>query len=96
MSLQWSTQSVYKGMDQSVSSVKHQRSADGPQLSKFVETATIHTTLFNAILHRQHRIKDDAKVSKGHAQRRVGTHRHDQPASVTCSLSLAFVMIQAE
>jgi len=52
---------MYKSMDQCTSNIKRLWLADGPHLSNFVETAIYDA--IDVILHRQIRIKDDAKVT---------------------------------
>jgi hypothetical protein len=62
---------VYEGMDQCMGSVTGQRSADGAQLSKLVETTTRDAV--NVTHHRQLRVKDDAKVTHGIKREHVST-----------------------
>jgi len=62
---------MYKGMGKSTCSIKRQRSTDGPQLPKLVETATYET--IHVILHRQLRIKDNAKFAHSIKREHIDT-----------------------
>jgi len=57
-------------MDKCMSSIKRQRSANGTQLSKLVETAT-HDTI-HVILHRQLRVKVTPRQLQYNCKRCMG------------------------
>jgi len=87
---------MYKGMDKFMSSIKRQRSTDGPQLLNLVETATYDT--IHVILHPQLRIKDNAKVTHSIKWKHIDTTNTSwylvyfrqycgEPSQINCVLS---------